>query len=122
MQILRLAYTTQFLIALIAIFLLWSEVGGQGHLDLVPWYWKLALGAGAALCVVKATAAAVASDAAWNGKTLKWFGLMLILLLACGLASYYAHLYFEEEDNDEDQDNSALSMSAPVLYGVNRLP
>ena len=29
MPILRLAYATQFLIALIAVFVLWSEVGGQ---------------------------------------------------------------------------------------------
>ena len=29
MPILRLAYATQFLIALIAVFVLWSQVGGQ---------------------------------------------------------------------------------------------
>ena len=33
MSILRLAYTTQFLIALIAIFVVWSEAGGQSHLE-----------------------------------------------------------------------------------------
>jgi len=46
MPILRLAYATQFLIALIAVFVLWSEVGGQVHLDLMPWYFKLAFGRG----------------------------------------------------------------------------
>ena len=44
MPILRLAYTTQFLIALIAVFVLWSQVGGQSHIDLMPWYFKLGLG------------------------------------------------------------------------------
>ena len=63
MHILRLAYTTQFLIALIAVFTLWSEVGGQGHLDLMPWYANAALGAGAALATVNATAAADRRDA-----------------------------------------------------------
>jgi len=53
MPILRLAYATQFLIALIAVFVLWSEVGGQVHLDLMPWYFKLAFGAGAAFAMVK---------------------------------------------------------------------
>src|ERR1019366_7914913 len=72
MPILRLSYATQFLIALIAIFVLWSQVGGQGHLDLVPWHLKLLLGGGAAFCVVKATAGAVAGERAWNGKTLRW--------------------------------------------------
>ena len=32
MPILRLAYTTQFLIALIAVFVLWSQVGGQSQI------------------------------------------------------------------------------------------
>ena len=48
MHILRLAYTTQFLLALLAIFVVWSEIGGQSHLDLMPWYLKLVLGGGAA--------------------------------------------------------------------------
>jgi hypothetical protein len=36
MPILRLAYTTLYLIAIIAVFVVWSQVGGQGHLDLMP--------------------------------------------------------------------------------------
>jgi 4-amino-4-deoxy-L-arabinose transferase-like glycosyltransferase len=109
MPILRLAYTTQFLVALIAIFVLWSEVGGQSHLDLLPWHVKLVLGAGAAFCAVKATAAAVANDQSWNGRTLRWFGLLVLLIIACGLASYYAHVYLEEDDSDQDQGNTAIS-------------
>jgi hypothetical protein len=110
MPILRLAYTTQFLIALIAVFVLWSEVGGQSHLDLLPWHVKVLLGTGAAFCAVKATAAAVGSERPWNSKTLKWFGLALLLMIGCGLASYYAHVYLEEDDSDQDQDNTAISI------------
>jgi hypothetical protein len=112
MPILRLAYATQFLIALIAIFVLWSQVGGQGHLDLVPWHLKFLLGGGAAFCVVKATAGAVAGERAWNGKTLRWFGILLALLVGCGLASYYVHLY-DENDEDDQQDNSAVLRFVP---------
>jgi len=103
MPILRLAYSTQFLLALIAVFVLWSQVGGQSHLDLMPWYLKLGLGAGAAFAGVRATMAAVAHEHAWNGSVLKWFGIMLALLVGCGLASYYYHLY-GETDEDEQQD------------------
>lgn len=113
MPILRLAYTTQFLVALIAVFVLWSEVGGQSHLDLLPWPVKLVLGPGAALCAVKATAAAVNHDAPWNGRTLKWLGLALLLMAACGLSSYYAHVYLEEDESDQDQDSGAVSLVAP---------
>jgi hypothetical protein len=110
MPILRLAYATQFLIAVIAIFVLWSEVGGQGHLDLMPWYLKLVLGGGAAFAVVKATAAAVEKKQTWNGRTLKWFGILLALLVGCGLASYYYHVYGEtDEDNQDDTVTSMLA-------------
>jgi hypothetical protein len=113
MPILRLAYATQFLIALIAIFVLWSQVGGQSHLDLMPWYLKLGLGAGAAFAVVKASAAAVSHAHAWNGATLKWFGITLALLIGCGLASYYYHVY-GETDEDEEQDTQTSLMTVPL--------
>ncbi len=110
MPILRLAYATQFLIAVIAIFVLWSEVGGQAHLDLMPWYLKLGLGGAAAFAVVKATAASVEKKQAWNGRTLKWFGILLALLLGCGLASYYVHVY--GEDDQDDGSDTITSMLA----------
>ena len=118
MPLLRLAYTTQFLIALIAVFVLWSEVGGQSHLDLLPWHTKLVLGTGAAFCAVKATAAAVGSERPWNSKTLKWFGLAVLLMIACGLASYYAHVYLEDDGTDQEQDTTALSIvvQRPEIY------
>jgi hypothetical protein len=118
MPTLRLAYATEFLIALIAVFVLWSQVGGQSHLDLMPWYVKLALGAGAAFAVVKATAAAVSQDRAWNGRTLKWFGILLVLLIGCGLASYYCHLYLEDDSDDQPDNSAAVSRSmTPALPG-----
>lgn len=109
MPILRLAYTTQFLVALIAIFLVWSEVGGQGHLDLMPWYLKLALGVAAAFAIVKATMAAVSRESAWNSGTLKWLGITVTLLLMAGLTTYYYHLYAEADQTDEE-DTGAISM------------
>ncbi len=106
--ILRLAYTTQFVIALLAAFELWSQVGGQSHLDLMPWYLKLVLGSGLAFATVKATMAAVAHERAWNGQTLRWVGILLALAVACGLASYYYHLYEEQQQDDEDAVSSAV--------------
>lgn len=109
MPILRLAYTTQFLIALIAIFVLWSQVGGQGHVDLIPWYIKLGLGSGAAYAIVKATVSAVSREPAWNGGTLKWCGILIALLIGCGLITYYVHVY-EESDEEQDQQDDTVSM------------
>jgi hypothetical protein len=110
MPTLRLAYVFEFLIAVIAVFVLWSEVGGQVHLDLIPWYLKLGLGVGAAFAVVKATAAAVEGKSAWNVQTLKWLALLMLLLVGCGLAAYYAHMYGEEESPEEQDEQGDAAM------------
>ncbi len=112
MPILRLAYTTQFLLALIAVFFLWSQIGGQSHLDLMPWHWKAVLGCGAAFACVQATAAAVSGATAWNGRSLRWLGITLMFVAACGAASYYVHMNLED---DEDQGDSTPSSVALVL-------
>ena len=109
MPLLRLAYTTQFLIALIAIFLLWSQVGGQSHLDLLPWFVKLGLGVAAAYSIVRATAAAVAGEHGWNGHSVRWAGVALIFLFLCGMASYYAHMNLEEDDQGDEQQDTTVS-------------
>ncbi len=111
MSILRLAYVALYLLALIAVFTLWSQVAGQGHLDLLPWYVKLALGASAAFAIVKATSAAVSGKQAWNFAVLRWTAVLAVALVLCGLAAYYAHLYFED-DEDDQQDEPAASAVA----------
>lgn len=118
MPLLRLAYATEFLIALIAVFVSWSEVGGQVHLDIMPWYLKFLLGAGAAFAFVKATAAAVEAKNRWNARVLKWAGILLVLLFCCGLVTYYVHVYGESDEQDEEQDSPAAisAFSAPGRY------
>src|ERR1700687_853896 len=115
MPILRLAYTTQFLIALIAVFVLWSQAGGQSHLDLMPWYLKLGLGAGTAFATVKATAAAVSQDRPWSGSTLKWLGIVMALLVGCGMASYYSHVYLENDESDQQDTQTSSCLRAPRI-------
>jgi heme/copper-type cytochrome/quinol oxidase subunit 3 len=109
MPLLRLAYSTLYLIALIAVFVAWSQVGGQSHIDLLPWWLKLGLGMTMAFAVVRAAASAVAGERAWNGQTLKWLGLTLALGIVCGLATYYAHTYLEETDESGSEVDSAIS-------------
>src|SRR5215831_18613881 len=109
MPLIRLAYATQFLIAVMAIFVIWSQVGGQGHLDLVPWPVKLGLGLAAAYSVVRTTAASVSGERAWNGHAVRWLGLTIALLAACGYASYYAHLNLEDNDEEDQQQDTTVS-------------
>src|SRR5215831_4935241 len=107
MPILRLAYITLFLIALFTVFTLWSQVGGQGHLDLLPWHIKLVLSVGAAYAITRATSAAVAGDRGWNLQSVRWLGLALAVLFICGMASYYAHSYLEDTGDEGDGSDEA---------------
>jgi hypothetical protein len=110
MPILRLAYVTLFLLALFTVFTMWSQVGGQGHLDLLPWHVKLVLSIGAAYAITRATSAAVAGDRGWNPQSVRWLGLALAILFICGMASYYAHAYLEDTgDEDDGSDEATIS-------------
>lgn len=108
MHPLRLAYATQFLIAVIAAYVLWSQVGGQTHFDALPWYVTGGLILAAAFAIVKATHEAVNHDSSWNTGTLKWCAILLALIAACGMASLYAHDYLEDEEPGEG--DTALSL------------
>lgn len=119
-SLLRLAYMSEFLLALLSILELWSQVGGQGHLDLMPWYTKFLFTVGLALVTVAGTASAVAHERAWNAKTMAC--LLLALMLALGMAgvTYYYHLH-ENDDNDAGDGND-VSRSMLILPPVRMLP
>jgi hypothetical protein len=107
---LRLAYTLEFLIAVLTIFTLWSEVGGQGHLDLLPWYIKLICVLGSAWCCVRFTAGIVEHANAWNRRSIGWLVGMVFFAIAMGSIVYYYHLH-EEPDDDSNDTTAAVSAS-----------
>ena len=97
---LRIAYAIQFVVTWIAVFTVWGQVGGQGHLDLMPWYSKLLLPAALSLATVKATAAAVRRDRIWNARTSRWLAAALALIATMGILTYYEHLHEEVEEEN----------------------
>ena len=104
----RLAYVCEFLLAVIAAILLWSEVGGQGHLDLMPWWAKLGCVFGWAWCTVRFTAAIVEEPGVWTGRSVRWLtGVLLFSILVAGITFYY-HLH---EQSDEGDDDTAATVS-----------
>lgn len=106
---LRLAFFSEFLLAIVAVYTAWSEIGGQAVLDAMPWGWKGGLGLGLAAVLVGYSAAVCAADSLWTARTTKWLALMLVLLLAVGVVTFYYSLQVQNEPPDE-QDNSAASM------------
>jgi hypothetical protein len=104
----RLALAVEFLVALVAVFTFWSQVGGQDHLDLMPWHWKLVLGGGLAAAFVQLTAAAIEGERAWTARTLGWFVVALALMLLMGAATYYVHLHEPAEEEAPTAETQRL--------------
>jgi len=108
---LRLGYALEFLIALIAIISVWSEIGGQGHLDLMPWYVKLTCIVGLAWCCVRFSASLIAQQRIWTARSVGWFAGILLFCLLMGGITYYYHLHEEQDDGDEDTTAAAANIS-----------
>ncbi len=114
-KVLRLVLTLEFLIAIVAIFTAWSEIGGQAALDLMPWGWKLGLALALALAIVRYTAALMEQDDFWSIRSARWFSLILIIGLAMGVVTFYYVL--QEDTMDSDDANTSTSGIAPVTPG-----
>lgn len=96
----------EFLVALLAITELWSQVGGQNHLDDMVWYAKLLLTVGLALAITMGTVAAVAHEKTWNAKTIACLVIALVIAGAMAGATYYVHVH---ESDDSGGDNGPVA-------------
>jgi hypothetical protein len=100
---LRFGLAVEFLLALVAVTVTWEEIGGQGHLDLMPWFLKLAVIGGFCWIFVRFTAA-LARPGKWgNRRTLGWLVALLAMAATMGLITYYYHLHEPPDDDDNDQ-------------------
>jgi hypothetical protein len=106
----RFAYAVEFLVALLTIFDVWSQVGGQGHLDLIAWYLKFACAFAMASCIVGFTAGMAEQEKFWNRRTRRWFLGMLTVAMAMGMITFYYHLH-EVSDETDSEDATATSVS-----------
>jgi hypothetical protein len=116
---LRLAYAFEFLLALIAVFTAWSQIGGQGHLDLMQAYWKGLLGVGMAYTIVRMTDAAVGREKAWNVYTVAWLLATLLIAVGMAMATYYAHMHENDDEDSTDGNTVTSSLQAtqvPALH------
>src|SRR5690242_13703657 len=111
---LRIVYVCEFLLALLTISVVWGQVGGQDHLDLMPWYHKFVLIFVLALVTVLGTVAAVSHERAWNGIAIACLAIALLIMCAMGVVTYYYHVH---EEQDQDTDNTR-----GVAHAVPHLP
>src|SRR5689334_13841476 len=101
-RLLQVLYAIEFLIALVAVYTVWREVGGATHLDSMHWYWKALFGLPAAYAAIRLTKAW--ADAAKYRRTriLTWMIVLAGLTLGAGLLTYYTHLNEPQDEDEED--------------------
>jgi hypothetical protein len=112
LKLLRLAYVCEFLLALVAIFTGWSEIGGQATLDLMHWSFKLVFSLALAGSVVAWSAAIIKEDALWTLRSARWFTAIIVLLCAMAAITVFYALQVESGDSDESTSpHHAISSS-----------
>jgi uncharacterized membrane protein (UPF0136 family) len=110
-KLLRLVYAFEFLIALVAIFTAWSEIGGQAALDLMHWGWKLGLSLALAGAIVAYSAALVSEESIWTLRSARWLTAIILVTVAMGGVTYYYVVQEEATDSDESSTISAYRPS-----------
>jgi hypothetical protein len=111
---LRPLLVVEFLLAILAVFTFWSQVGGQYHLDLMFWAWKVGFGLGAAWLIVAITAALVRNEGEIKGPVLLLVSLLLTVMLAAGAVTYYYHLNEPPAQDEDDDDQPAITKSGTI--------
>ena len=115
-KLLRLAYAFEFLVAIVAIFTAWSEIGGQAVLDLMHWGWKLGFSISLAAAIVAYSAAIISTDSVWTVRSIRWLMSNFIITCAMGVITYYYLLQVDAGESDETGTISRFSNSvAPLL-------
>jgi hypothetical protein len=115
-KLLRLGYAIEFLIALMAIFTAWSEIGGQDALDLMFWGWKIGLSLSLAFAIVAYTATLVGSDSVWTLRSARWLTTIVLLIAAMAAVTYYYVVQAPAGDTDEP---AGVSTCLPLRNGTN---
>ena len=107
-KLLRLTFVFEFLVAMVAIFTAWSEVGGQSVLDAMAWYWKLGLSVLLSAAIVGYSAALVAEEKLWSFRSAKWAAGILLALAAIGIVTLYFQLQSDDGNGDDSSTRSYM--------------
>jgi hypothetical protein len=111
-RFLRPLLIVEFLLALQVVFTVWSQVGGQYHLDLMFWPWKLGVSFIAATLIVAITANLVKNNGTITRRSVVYIAILLGTLIVAGAVTYYYHL--NEPTDEDDEDDSPVRISRLV--------
>jgi hypothetical protein len=118
-KFLRPLLIVEFLIALQVVFTVWSEVGGQYHLDLMFWPWKLGVGLVSAWLITWITANLVRSDGKATARVWMLAALLIATLAVAGCVTYYYHLNEPQDEEDQGDEQPSITL---MTTGRQRYP
>lgn len=113
-KVLRLAFVLEYLVALVAIFTAWSEIGGQSALDLMHWGWKLGFSLLLAGTIVAYTSSIVAADSLWTMQSARWLSAIALLLTGMAVVTYFYSLQVDTGESD-DSNTASLRVTVPAV-------
>ena len=108
-HLLRPLLIVEFLIALEVVYTAWSEVGGQFHLDLMFWPWKLGIGVAAAWLITAITGHIVRNDGAIRRGVIVYASLLCLVLATAGVVTWYYHMHEPADQQDEDDEGDSVT-------------
>jgi hypothetical protein len=111
-HLLRPLLIVEFLIALEVVYTTWSEVGGQYHLDLMFWPWKLGVGLAAAWLITAITGNIVRNDGAINRRVIVYASLLCLVAATAGAVTWYYHMHEPTDQQDDDEDDDSVRPAA----------
>jgi hypothetical protein len=117
-KLLRFAYVCEFLLALMAIFTAWSEIGGQAALDLMHWGWKLGFSLALAASTVGYTTALVSTGKIFTLRAGRWLFLILLVAIGMGVVTYYYTLEEDSGESDEPSDTVTIYIPGMPIMGA----
>ncbi len=106
---LRLALAFEFLLTSLVVLEMWTQVGGQGHMDMLPWYLKLSCISLVSWFTVKLTAAVMEQPKTWHRRSRLWLSGVLLMCAAMGGITFYYHLH-EVTDQPDTDENASTSV------------
>jgi hypothetical protein len=101
------------MLALVAIFTAWPEIGGEAALQLMHWSFKVGLGFALAASIVGYTTTIVTSEKATSVRAFGWLAVMLLLTIGIGVVTYYYTL--QEESGESDEPSGTVTIYYPGM-------
>jgi heme/copper-type cytochrome/quinol oxidase subunit 4 len=106
-----MAYACEFLLAVIAVFTAWSQIGGQGHLDMMAWYWKFGLGLGLSIATVALTQALILQEKLVTRRSGLWAVVIIAFIAGMLAVTMYYHFHEPVDENDEESTTAAAGQT-----------